>query len=374
MITINYENKTINFIEIMSLEPGGNSTVKLYHATIEEQKKFYVIKTFFNHETYIKEKDLFTHFDANNKFPNIKCKLIMYNDKSDTNLFSQLIYEYLGIDLSNFVKIYDMDINISKKIMFDVIEEIQYTFSSEDKFLIHVDIKPSNICIKFKGYIQLVVHNSYVYILDERIKDNKFKKYKIGIHEIKNIISGLIDDGYDVCLIDYGNYLTNETKIKNIEMLSTIPSILTIICEQEIKQETSRYIYIIAQYWSLLYLMFYLFFKNINFYIILQDCLKTLLDVEYGDSLYENMYNLCINVIKNCQDFETVIKYIYDSFQYEIESNLELLNLTCHFNKDKLYKFMFKIFNTHKCYNKNDEIERYNLDNIKTYIMEIINP
>jgi hypothetical protein len=371
MITINHENKTINFIEIMTLDPGANSTVKLYYATIEEQRKFYVIKTFFNHETYINEKELFTHFKANNKFPNIKCKLIMYNDKSDTNLFSQLIYEYLGIDLTNFVKIYDMDVNISKKIMFDVIEEIQYTFSSEDKFLIHVDIKPSNICIKFKGNIQLVVHNSYVYILDERIQDNKFKKYKIGITEINNIISGLIDDGYDVCLIDYGNYLTNETKIKNIEMLSSIPSILTIICEQQINPETSRYIYIIAQYWSLLYLTFYLFL-NIDFYIILQECLKTLLDVEYEDSLYDNMYNLCINVIKNSQNFDTVIKYIYESFEYEIESNVEILN-KCNVNKDKLYVFMFKIFNTQKCYNKNDEIERYNLDNIKTYIMDIIN-
>ena len=59
-----------------------------------------------------------------------------------------------------------------------------------------------------------MVHNSYVYILDEREIDNKFKKYKIGSHKINNIISGLIDNGFDVCLIDYGNYLTNETTSK----------------------------------------------------------------------------------------------------------------------------------------------------------------
>jgi hypothetical protein len=279
----------------------------------------------------------------------------MFQDNS-SGVGGILIYQYLGIDLSSFKKLITLDVPMTQNIMCDIIDEMQASFKDNDKYIVHVDIKLDNICIIFKDDIQIICINHKVYLLNNT-QGNRLEEYNLGI-DIYDIIDEKIEKGFSACLIDYGNYISNHNKVQNT-LQSAIPSILTGICEFRMLDITNNYIFIIAQYWSLLF---------------------TMLDMLIGETVYDIFHtsfalfsskisskNELVENIKNISQ-ENFLKIITDECERYINSfrrSIARINIT------KLIEFVKFMLKNHHCFENEIKISEYNLENVKRMIMTL---
>jgi hypothetical protein len=346
-----YDGNEYIFVFTKQLFGGKSGPVELYYLQESPDPSnvppgFYIKKKVSNEIEYINEKMILLNY--NTGFDNIKCRLKMYKDKkSDGGI---LIYQYLGIDLHNLNKVFLLDKSTIKEIMNNIIDEMQQSFKNNDTYIVHVDIKPANICIKFEGNRQFVYVGDSIYLFDETTGID----ISSTMDDQQEKIDELIRSGFKAYLIDYGNYISNHNKVKNT-LLSSFPSILTGICEVRMSDITNNYIFIIAQYWSLLVTMLVMLSDN-TAYNILPDSIANFI------SNIKTMPELLHGILNISQ--ERFLDIVTNMFNTWIDAQLA----SEYIDKKKLKEFAMFMLKNHYCYENEIKIREYNLDIVKDKI------